>query len=59
MVNPDDIVVSGWDISDMNLADCMERACVFDYPLQQKLRPYLQSVTPMKAIYYPEFIAAN
>ena len=34
MVNPDDIVFDGWDISSMNLADCMERAKVLDWGLQ-------------------------
>jgi hypothetical protein len=28
MVNPNDIVLGGWDISSMNLADCMTRAKV-------------------------------
>merc|ERR1712232_473775 len=34
MVNPKDMVLGGWDISSMNLADAMGRAQVVDYDLQ-------------------------
>ncbi|KAL4351990.1 hypothetical protein GQ457_06G043460 [Hibiscus cannabinus] len=59
MVNPEDIVFGGWDISDMNLADAMARAKVFDIDLQKQLRPYMESVVPLPGIYDPDFIAAN
>ena len=59
MVHPNDIEVDGWDISSMNLADAMERACVLDYSLQKQIRPHLQSITPRPSIYCPDFIAAN
>lgn len=59
MIHPNNIVWGGWDISGMNLADAMKRAKVFDIELQQKLRPYLEPFTPLPAIYFPDFIAAN
>jgi myo-inositol-1-phosphate synthase len=59
MVNPEDIVWGGWDISDMNLADAMGRARVFDIDLQKQLRPYMESMVPLPGIYDPDFIAAN
>ncbi|KAG0469168.1 hypothetical protein HPP92_018496 [Vanilla planifolia] len=59
MVNPDNIVFGGWDISDMNLADAMTRAKVFDIDLQKQLRPYMESMVPLPGIYDPDFIAAN
>lgn len=59
MVNPNDIEIDGWDISSMNLADAMERACVFDYSLQKQLRPYMEKFVPRPSIYCPDFIAAN
>ncbi|XP_014494568.1 inositol-3-phosphate synthase [Vigna radiata var. radiata] len=59
MVNPDDIVFGGWDISNMNLADAMGRAKVFDIDLQKQLRPYMESMVPLPGIYDPDFIAAN
>ncbi|KAE8722348.1 Inositol-3-phosphate synthase [Hibiscus syriacus] len=59
MVNPEDVVFGGWDISDMNLADAMARAKVFDIDLQKQLRPYMESMVPLPGIYEPDFIAAN
>ncbi|RWS25841.1 inositol-3-phosphate synthase 1-A-like protein, partial [Leptotrombidium deliense] len=59
MVNPNDIVLDGWDISDLNLYDAMRRAEVLDFNLQEMLKPYMQQMKPRKAIYNPDFIAAN
>lgn len=59
MVHPDDLVIDGWDISPMNLADAMVRAKVIDYDLQQKLRKEMSTMRPRPAIYDPDFIAAN
>lgn len=59
MVNPDDVVFGGWDISDMNLADAMARARVLDIDLQKQLRPYMENMIPLPGIYDPDFIAAN
>jgi myo-inositol-1-phosphate synthase len=52
-------VLGGWDISAMNLADGMKRAKVFEPELQAKLRPHMESIVPLPAPYYPDFIAAN
>ncbi|KAL1520265.1 hypothetical protein AB1Y20_023734 [Prymnesium parvum] len=59
MVHPNDLVVGGWDISSMNLADAMARAKVLDYTLQQQLAPHMKHLVPLPSIYYPDFIAAN
>ncbi|KAL9229723.1 hypothetical protein vseg_005159 [Gypsophila vaccaria] len=59
MVNPDEIVLGGWDISSMNLADAMTRAKVLDIDLQKQLRPYMENMVPLPGIYDPDFIAAN
>merc|ERR1719197_39861 len=37
----------------------MERAQVFEYDLQQKLRPHMQSMKPLPTIFCPDFIAPN
>lgn len=58
-VNPNDIVIGGWDISAANIAEAMERACVLDYDLQRQLVPHLRGLKPLPSIYYPDFIAAN
>ena len=59
MVQPNDLVVGGWDISKMPLGDAMRRAKVLPYDLQRQLYDELQAVTPLPSIYYPDFIAAN
>lgn len=59
MVDPDDIVIDGWDISSLNLAQSMERAKVLDYNLQLQLMPYMEQMKPRPSVYFPEFIAAN
>uniref|UniRef100_A0A8D8WKQ0 inositol-3-phosphate synthase n=1 Tax=Cacopsylla melanoneura TaxID=428564 RepID=A0A8D8WKQ0_9HEMI len=59
MVHPDNVVVDGWDISSMNLADSMERAKVLDLGLQTQLRPLMEQMKPRPSIYFPDFIAAN
>lgn len=59
MVDPDDIVVDGWDISSMNLADAMKRAQVLDVNLQHQLYPLMKNMKPRPSIYFPDFIAAN
>lgn len=59
MVNPNDVVLGGWDISGLNLAEAMERAQVIDWNLQQQLVPYMQEMSPLPGIYDPIFIAGN
>lgn len=59
MVNPNDIEIDGWDISDVNLVEAMARAKVLDVNLQTQLRPYMMHMKPRKSIYYPDFIASN
>eukprot|EP01038_Epipyxis_sp_PR26KG_P007621 gene7621-10375_t len=59
MVEPNDIVIGGWDISSSNLADAMERACVLDYDLQRQLIPHMEKLKPLPSIYSKTFIAAN
>lgn len=58
-VNPNDLVVGGWDISKLPMDKAMKRAQVLDVSLQQKLYPYLEKITPLKSVYYPDFIALN
>mmetsp|Transcript_17558 Transcript_17558/g.34010 ORF Transcript_17558/g.34010 Transcript_17558/m.34010 type:complete len:508 (-) Transcript_17558:153-1676(-) len=58
-VNPNDIIIGGWDISKMNLADAMTRSGVIEYDLQRQLAPYMKDMVPLPSIYDPDFIAAN
>lgn len=59
MVDPNDIEVDGWDISDISIAEAMERAKVIDYNLQSQLKSEMAEMKPRRSIYYPDFIAAN
>jgi len=59
MMNPNDLVVGGWDINNADLATAMKRAQVLDYDLQRQLVGQMQQLVPMPSIYYPDFIAAN
>ena len=47
MVDPDDLVLGGWDINGTNLAEAMERAQVLDFELQRQVVPYMQDMAPL------------
>jgi myo-inositol-1-phosphate synthase len=59
MAHPNDLVIGGWDISKMNLADAMDRAGVLEPTLKQQVAKEMAAMVPLKSIYYPDFIAAN
>ena len=59
MVNPNDLVVDGWDISGLPLDQAMKRAKVLDVTLQKQLYPYFENKKPLESIYYPDFIVLN
>lgn len=59
MVEPNDIVLDGWDISSLNLAESMERSQVLDVAIQEQVYKTLSLLTPRPSIYDPDFIAAN
>lgn len=59
MVNPNDLVIGGWDISSANLKEAAKRSKVLDVDLQKKLADRLEQYKPMPLVYYPDFIAAN
>jgi myo-inositol-1-phosphate synthase len=60
MLHGNDLIVGGWDINAMPLDEALTRAQVLPHSLQEQLKPYLKKLgTPMKSIYYPDFIASN
>jgi len=59
MVHPNDLVIGGWDISGMNLAEAMDRAAVLEPTLKGLVKKEMAQMTPLPSIYYPDFIAAN
>ncbi|EZF35288.1 hypothetical protein H101_01168 [Trichophyton interdigitale H6] len=59
MVHPNDLVIGGWDISGMNLADAMDRAQVLEPTLKALVHDEMAAIKPLPSVYYPDFIAAN
>lgn len=59
LLDPTSMEIDGWDISSMNLADGMKRAGVFEWSLQEQLRPMMASLVPRKAVFFQDFVAAN
>lgn len=59
MVNPNDLIIHGWDISSVNLAEAMKRAKVLDIDLQKQLYCHMETMQPMPGIYSENFIASN
>lgn len=59
MVHPNDLVIGGWDINSMNIAEAMDRAQVLEPALKQMLCKEMALMHPLPSIYYPDFIAAN
>ena len=59
MVNPNDLIIDGWDINNANLYDAMLRARVFEPDLISQLKPHMENIVPKPSIYYPDFIASN
>lgn len=59
MVDPNNLVVGGWDISDKSIFEAMKRAQVLDWDLIQKLEKHTNGLIPLPAVYYEDFIAGN
>lgn len=60
LVNPNDLVVSGWDISGVGMDEAMKRACVLDVDLQRQLSFHMKRLgKPLPSIYAKDFIALN
>lgn len=57
--NPNDLVIGGWDISGLNLAESMERAKVLEPGLKMQVYEEMSKMVPLPSIYFKDFIAAN
>ena len=58
-VDPKNLVIGGWDISSMNLAEACDRSQVLEPILIERLAPQMASLKPLPSIYDPTFIASN
>jgi len=52
----DDIVFTGWDIFGGNLYDAAKTAGVLDRDQLEQIRPYLQSIEPMPAVFDQNYV---
>lgn len=59
LIDPNELVISGWDINSLNLYDSMRRSKVLDINLQLQLYKYMIEMTPLPSIYNANFIASN
>jgi len=59
MVNPNELVIGGWDINSMNLGEAMRRANVLPWELQEQLYKHMEHMVPLPSCYDPDFIASN
>ena len=59
MADPNDFIVSGWDINSSNLYEAALRAKVLEPTLLEQLREDLEAITPLPAALNPDYIAAN
>jgi myo-inositol-1-phosphate synthase len=51
MIDPCEIVISGWDISSSNLYDACKRAKVLEPDLLKQLKEDLKAIKPMPAAF--------
>ena len=59
MVNPDDLVISGWDISKLNMYEATKRAKVLEPTMYNQLKDELEKMVPLPAIFDLSFVAPN
>lgn len=59
MVNPNDIEVSGWDVSSLDVYESCRRAHVLEPTLLDQLKDDLQAIKPLPAALNGEYIAGN
>ena len=59
MVNPNDIVLGGWDINESNLLVAAKRAKVLDVNLVSHIASKLEQIVPLPGVYDAGFIASN
>jgi len=58
-VDPNNLVVSGWDINNANMYDACKRACVLEPSLLSQLKDDLERVDPLPGILNMDYIASN
>ncbi|OHT06448.1 Inositol-3-phosphate synthase [Tritrichomonas foetus] len=59
MINPNDLVIGGWDISKANMYDATVRAYVHEPSMYHQIEDELKAITPLPAVFDLSFVAPN
>ena len=59
MVEPNDIVVTGWDISKLNIYEATKRAKVLEPTMYMQMKEQLEKMVPLPAVFDLSFVAPN
>ena len=59
MVEPNDIVVSGWDISKLNIYEATKKAKVLEPTMYMQMKEELEKMVPLPAVFDLSFVAPN
>ena len=59
MVNPDDLIVSGWDISKLDMYQSTIRAKVMEPTMYHQIQADLEALKPLPAVFDLSFVAPN
>lgn len=59
MVDPNDLVIGGWDISKANMYEATKRAKVMEPAMYHQIKDELEKMVPLPAIFDPSFVAPN
>ena len=57
--NPNNLIISGWDINKDNIYEACKKNKVLDTDLLKQLKDDLEKIIPIESIYYENFIATN
>jgi myo-inositol-1-phosphate synthase len=56
LANLDDLIFTGWDIFEDNMFDAATNAGVLDRYLLEQIKPFLQKITPRKAVFDHNYV---
>ena len=59
MVEPNDIIVTGWDISKLNIYEATKRAKVLEPTMYMQMKEELEKMVPLPAVFDLSFVAPN
>lgn len=59
MVDPNTLVVSGWDISKVNIFEATKRAKVMEPTMYNQMKEELEAMKPLPAVFDLSFVAPN